>query len=459
MLVVAKRIIKQITHDRRSMAVIIIAPLMLITLIYFLLGKSDYKPAVALDKQTAATVLGSTLEQSFEKSFADNKDIVFSVLPDGSDPKEYVKDKNADAVITFVGQDISIVMFEQSNKMGAVTDALKTASNALSLSGKAETEYVGKIAGPGIPVIPGITPANYVPKIAIAPGTAPGAFENALKNNADIEYVSLPDNIDAKSFVNSGNADAVITFSGDKIGITMLKQDMVITSKVSAAVGDASSAIKIGKNSDVDLVFGSKDQSMFDSLAYFLIGFLSFFFIFIFAGISFVRERTMGTLERLMRTPIRSGAIVAGYSVGFGFFAVVQSVLFILFVKFVLNTPFVGEWWLAMVIMLMIAIIAVMMGIFVSVVSKTEFQVMQAIPVLIVPQAFFSGLIPVDMLPYHLDVISYIMPLYYSGMALKNVMVYGYGFEAVWPYMAVLAGIMLILFFANVMVVRKSRRS
>jgi hypothetical protein len=76
-------------------------------------------------------------------------------------------------VVTFVGQDISIVMLEQSNKMGTVTDALKTASNALSLSGKAETEYVGKIAGPGIPVIPGMTPANYVPKIAIAPGTAP----------------------------------------------------------------------------------------------------------------------------------------------------------------------------------------------------------------------------------------------------------------------------------------------
>ena len=56
-----------------------------------------------------------------------------------------------------------------------------------------------------------------------------------------------------------------------------------------------------------------------------------------------------------------------------------------------------------MIFMLLIAIVAVMMGMFVSIVSKTEFQVVQAIPILIVPQIFFSGLIPVDMLPYHLQ--------------------------------------------------------
>ena len=96
---------------------------------------------------------------------------------------------------------------------------------------------------------------------------------------------------------------------------------------------------------------------------------------------------------------------------------------------------------------------------FVSIVSKSEFQVVQFIPMFIIPQIFFSGLIPVDMLPYHLNIISYFMPLYYSGIGLKYVMVYGYGWDKVWPYIMILIGIIALLFAANVAMVSKNRRS
>ncbi len=108
-----------------------------------------------------------------------------------------------------------------------------------------------------------------------------------------------------------------------------------------------------------------------------------------------------------------------------------------------------------MIFMLLIAIVAVMMGMFVSTVSKTEFQVVQAIPILIIPQIFFSELIPVDMLPYHLNILSYFMPLYYSGMGLKYVMVYGYGIDKVWSYAEILMGIIALLVVANVAAVQK----
>ena len=148
-------------------------------------------------------------------------------------------------------------------------------------------------------------------------------------------------------------------------------------------------------------------------LAILLVAILSFFMIFIFSGISFVRERTLGTVERFMLTPIRTASVVIGYIGGFGVFALIQSVLLIIFAKFVFHIPFAGQWWLAVLIMLLIAFTAVMLGILVSAVSKNEFQVMQFIPIVIVPQFFFAGLIPVDTLPYHLSYLSKIMPIYY----------------------------------------------
>lgn len=344
MWVVARRILRQILHDRRSVGIIIVAPLMLLTLIFFLLGKSSYQPTVALDKAAFAPAVAEVLENGLRE----NSDIVFSLVPDGSDPSGLVEDKQADAVITVKDQTIEIIMLEMvPSKISIVQSALKSA----------------------------------VPKTS---------------------------------------------------------QSMEIS---------------------LNLLYGSDSESTYDSMAYFMLCVLSFFFIFIFAGISFVRERTQGTLERLMRTPVASSSVVLGYTLGFGFFAVVQSVLMILYSKFILKTPFAGPWWLAMLVMLLVAAVAVLMGIFFSVVSKSEFQVVQFIPILIVPQIFFSGLIPVDMLPYHLNWISYIMPLYYGGGAMKSVMVFGYGFAQTAPYLGALVVFLAILFPANVWAVQKSRRS
>lgn len=344
MLAVAKRILKQILHDRRSVAIIVIAPIMMLTLIFFLLGKSSYKPTVALDKASFSSAVGDVLESGLK----DNSDIVFSLLPDGADPGQFVEDQKADAVISEKDQAISIVMLELvPQKLSIVQSALK------------------------------------------------------------------------------------------------------------AAVPQSSQAAEVSLN----LIHGSENESTFDSLAYYMLCVLSFFFIFLFAGISFVRERTQGTLERLMRTPIKSTSVVMGYTLGFGFFAAVQSVLMILYTKFILKAPFAGPWWLTMLIMLLTAAIAVLMGIFISVISKSEFQVVQFIPIFIVPQIFFSGLIPVDMLPYHLNYISYIMPLYYSGVALKYVMTFGYGLERTAPHLVALVVFIAVLFPANVWAVQRSRRS
>ncbi|MDF2566932.1 MAG: transport system permease protein, partial [Oscillospiraceae bacterium] len=199
-------------------------------------------------------------------------------------------------------------------------------------------------------------------------------------------------------------------------------------------------------------------DTMFNSLGYVLLGILSFFFVFIISGISFVRERSSGTLERLMLTPISRLSVVAGYTVGFGIFAAIQSILIILYTKYALGITFEGPLLLAILIMILLAFTAVSMGALVSIFANSEFQVMQFIPVIIIPQMFFSGLIPIDTLPFGLGKLAYIMPVYYGCTALENVMIKGFGIEQIWQYLLILLAFILVLFIINTLALKKYRK-
>ena len=76
---------------------------------------------------------------------------------------------------------------------------------------------------------------------------------------------------------------------------------------------------------------GSSETVMFDTLSPALIGFFVFLFVFLISGIGLLNERTTGTLERLMATPIRRGEIIAGYLISYGILAVIQTIIIVLF--------------------------------------------------------------------------------------------------------------------------------
>ena len=154
-----------------------------------------------------------------------------------------------------------------------------------------------------------------------------------------------------------------------------------------------------------DLRVGEGD--FFNSFAPALVGFVVFFLVFILTGISFLRERIGGTLERLLATPVRRLEIVLGYSLGFAIFATLQVAIVLLFVlgslhiepigplpdiNLGLGVPIAGSPLLAFVITLLLALCAVNLGIFLSTFARTEFQILQFIPLVIVPQALLSGI-------------------------------------------------------------------
>jgi ABC-2 type transport system permease protein len=209
-------------------------------------------------------------------------------------------------------------------------------------------------------------------------------------------------------------------------------------------------------------VFLTPDADQVDVFAPIFLGFFGYFFVYILTGISFLRERVGGTLERLLATPVTRGEIVLGYSLGFGIFATIQVLLLSAFILNSVTTPAIGpipaftiglgvdsagSAWIAIVMALLLSIGAVNLGIFLSTFARTELQIMQFIPLVIVPQGLLSGLLwPVERLPDVLQVIAHALPLTYAVEGLRAVMLKGQDLTSsvVQTDLAVLGGIALV---------------
>jgi ABC-2 type transport system permease protein len=167
----------------------------------------------------------------------------------------------------------------------------------------------------------------------------------------------------------------------------------------------------------------------FDTLDYFgaaFIGLVVFFLVFVITAVAFLRERGQGTLERLMASPLRRAEIVLGYMLGFTVLALVQSAEVLAFSLLVLHVHNVGNVALIFGLEALMAIAAVNLGIFLSMFARTEFQAVQFIPLVIVPQMLLAGIIfPVSTEPGPLQALSHVLPLTYAVEGLRNIMIKG----------------------------------
>ncbi|WP_226528111.1 ABC transporter permease [Metabacillus niabensis] len=209
---------------------------------------------------------------------------------------------------------------------------------------------------------------------------------------------------------------------------------------------------------EIEYVYGDSDTEFFDVLSPILIGFFVFFFVFLISGIGLLKERTTGTLERLMATPIRRGEIITAYLIGFGVFAILQTVVIVFYSINVLDMVLVGSIWNVILINLLLALVALSLGILLSSFASSEFQMVQFIPVAVVPQIFFSGIIPLEGMANWLQAIAKIMPLYYAADALKGVMYKGLGFAGIRGDLYALAAFAIIFIILNLFALKKYRK-
>ena len=213
-------------------------------------------------------------------------------------------------------------------------------------------------------------------------------------------------------------------------------------------------------------VYGTPTNDPITTFAPAIVGFFAYFFVYILTGVSFLRERTGGTLERLMATPVTRGEVVIGYTLGFGLFATIQVAVLMLWALGSLNVPAFGPLpsfsiglgvavngspLLAFLVVLLLAVGAVSLGIFLSTFARTELQIIQFIPIVLAPQFLLSGvLFPVSALPSILRPIVAIMPLNYAVDGLRQVFIRGadLGVPALQLDLAVLA--IVAAFFAMI---------
>lgn len=236
----ARRVIRQVRGDTRTVAMILFAPLIILTLLYFLLGNSEYKPTIAVDQTIPARIVSELNKQ--------NATIVS--IDSNTDKLEYIKEQKADAVFTLNGQKPLINMLEPNTKSQKALTAIKDALTALNPTADIETNFV----------------------------------------------------------------------------------------------------------------YGNTNDSSFNSLGYVFLGVFAFFLVFIISGMALVRERSGGTLERLLMSPIKRYEVVMGYTIGYSVFAVLQAILVSLFAIYVLHLTCSGSPIWVVVSMLLVAISAVSFG-------------------------------------------------------------------------------------------------
>src|SRR5712691_573340 len=196
---------------------------------------------------------------------------------------------------------------------------------------------------------------------------------------------------------------------------------------------------------------GGPQYTFNDSIAPVFIGLFSFFFVFLLTSVAFLRERSQGTIERVMVSPLTRTELVIGYIFGFSLFALVQALMILLFVIFALRVHYSGNLALVFLVSALLTIGSVNLGIFLSTFAQNEFQIIQFIPLVFGVQVFLSGVFwPVAQLPAALQAISYLLPLTYANEALRNVMLKNYDFSQIAGQLAAL------LIFALAMVVLSS---
>ena len=204
--------------------------------------------------------------------------------------------------------------------------------------------------------------------------------------------------------------------------------------------------------------YGDKNTSFFTSMIPVLIGFVVFFFVFLISGMALLKERTSGTLERLLATPVKRSEIVYGYMLSYGLIAILQTAVVVLAAIWLLDVEVVGNLFNVIIVNVVLALVALAFGILLSTLAKSEFQMMQFIPLVIMPQLFFSGIIPLSAMGDWAQTVGKFLPLTYSGDAMSQIILYGRGLGDILPNIGVLLLFLVDLTVLNIVGLRRYRK-
>ena len=338
--------------------------------------------------------------------------------------------------------------------------------------------------------------ANSKSEATIATVDVNPSITRKLRKIDGIDTVKYQDQKVAAKELKSHKVDAVIYYHDNKYDVTHANTDsgktvltkqalnaaltkdsfQILTSKLKKTQKMQAKLIKANpllaktlprapknkKTSNVKIVnhyqYGNKDTGFFTKMVPILLGFFVFLFVFLISGMALLKERTSGTLDRLLATPVRRSEIVFGYMFGYGIISIAQATVIVLATIWLLKIEVVGNIFNVILVSFLLALVALAFGLLLSTLAGSEFQMMQLIPIVIVPQVFFSGIIPLDTMANWVQYIGKILPLTYTGDALTKIMLYGKGLSSITGDILALLIFLVILIYLNVVGLKRYRK-
>jgi ABC-2 type transport system permease protein len=186
-------------------------------------------------------------------------------------------------------------------------------------------------------------------------------------------------------------------------------------------------------------MFRDMPGGLFDRFGPGLLALFPFIVMFLVTSVTTLRERSSGTLERLLAMPMGKLDFLGGYAVAFGLVAAVQAALAVVLSVGVLGLGVTGPVWLLGVVAVVDAVLGSALGLFVSAFAQTEFQAVQFMPLLVIPQILLCGLfVPRSAMPGVLHGLSDVLPLSYATDAMQT-LVGSADTGGVWRDLAVVA--------------------
>lgn len=184
----------------------------------------------------------------------------------------------------------------------------------------------------------------------------------------------------------------------------------------------------------------------FDRVGLMMLAIFPFVVMFLVTSITMLRERTSGTLERLLTTPIHKADLLFGYAVAFSLMAALQAVVATAIAYWVFNLDIEGSPLLVVLVAVVNAVLGVALGLLCSAFARTEFQAVQFMPVVVVPQILLCGLfVAREHMNDVLEAIANVLPLTYSIDALFEIAANTEATGDLWLDIAVVGGVIVVV--------------
>lgn len=199
------------------------------------------------------------------------------------------------------------------------------------------------------------------------------------------------------------------------------------------------------------------DQPLiFDRIGLIMLGVFPLVIMFLLTSVAMLRERTSGTLERLLTTPIGKADILFGYGLAFAVAAAVQAAVVSVVSYWLLGLDTLGQQWLVIVLAIANAVLGVALGLFFSAFASSEFQAVQFMPAVILPQALLCGLFtPRDRMAGWLQTISDVLPMSYAVEALQEVGANSDPTGTMWRDLSIIIGCVVVALLAGAATLRR----